>query len=550
MYLKVPSILVLTFLTATVFAQSLDEPELLWRQALGGVALTRPVEQLGSVALVCEGGTVKTLGSSGVLLWEYRAGGRLLPFIARSGSGASYVCRSDGMFHAINRAGRQLWKVKLTGRLVAPPLIGWDDRVFVFLSKKLYCFTASGNRLWQMELESPLAIDPIADKSGGFAAVLEDGNLIQVNAFGKMDAVRLSVVPFAIMSLSPAETRNGTSTRFIAIHADGRLELIEDGIPVERSRLQAAPLAVVERDGLLAALLSDGSLTLISPEEGTVWSVKTEFARHDSEVEIDWNERGIYLLSKSGGEGYSRQGERRWNMKLSGSVTAPVLNGNGIMYSCGKNWILYAYRVEDVTALCPDKKIYSSESEERYGLGEETSKLAFPQGFEFLLNAAEAVIRAGNLGEMEPAYTRLLLGIADGANMGDQQDSFENIWPRVRSLRLLGLIGSRETIPFLTRFFRREQNLIIKGAAAEAIGAIGVDPEGRALDAFTEILPGTYLQERLLVSIAASTGKLCRFSGPPLSIRGIPLLVSLTDPGQPKSVRRRAQQELAAMYNL
>jgi outer membrane protein assembly factor BamB len=547
---KALSIFVLTFLPATVFGQSLQEPELLWRQALGGVALSRPVEQLGSVALVCEGGTVKALGSSGALLWEYRAGGRLLPFIARSGNGASYVCRSDGMFHAINRVGRQLWKVKLTGRLSAPPLIGWDDRIFVFLSTKLYCFTASGNRLWQIELKSPLAIDPIVDKSGGFAAVLEDGSLIQVNAFGKMDAVRLSAVPFAIMALSPAETRGGTSTQFIALHSDGSLELIEDGVPVERPSLQAVPLAVVERDGLLAALLADGSLTLISPEEGALWNVKTEFARQDSEVEIDWNERGIYLLSKSGGEGYSRQGERRWNMKLSGSVTAPVLNGDGVMYSCGRDWILYAYRVENAAALRPDKNIYSFEPDGRYGLGETPPKLEFPQGFEFLLNAAEAVIRAGNLGEMEPAYTRLLLGIADGANQGGQQNSFENIWLRARALRLLGFVGSRETIPFLTRFFRREKNLIIKAAAAEAIGAIGVDPEGRALDAFTEILPGSYLEERLLVSIAASTGKLCRFSGPPLSIRGIPLLVSLTDPGQPKSVRRRAQRELAALYSL
>lgn len=551
MNLKLLTLIILTVLPAEVFAQPVEEPELLWRQVLGGVALTRPVEQLESVIVVREGGVVKAFGSSGLLLWEYRAGGRLLPFIARSGSGTSYVCRADGVFHAINRAGRLLWKVNLDGGLAAPPLTGWDGRVFVFLQKKLYCFTASGTRLWQAELESPLALAPVADKAGGFAGVLEDGSLIRVSAFGKIDAVKLSAVPFALIALTPEWSQDGKARlRFIAVHSGGSLELIDEGGPVETPGLPAAPVAVAEHGGLLAVLLANGSLTLIPPEGDALWSVKTEFAKQGDEVEIDWNERGIYLLSKNGGEGYSPEGVRRWNMKLSGSVTAPVLNGNGVMYSCGKDWILYAYRVEEDRRLFSDRETYSFEAEGTYGLGEAPPEAGFPQRSRFLLDAAETRIRAGNLGEAEPAYTKLLLGIAGGANRRGQQNSFEGISLRVRALRLLGMIGSRETVPFLAWVFRRERDMIIKGAAAEAIGAIGVDPEGRALDAFTELaaLPGNYLRERLLVSVAASTGKLCRFSGPPLCVRGIPLLTSLADAAQPKSVRSRAKQELATLY--
>ena len=554
MNFKMLTLIILTALPAAVFAQPFEAPELLWRQVLGGVALTRPVEQLESVIVVREGGAVKAFGSSGILLWEYRAGGKLLPFIARSGSGTSYVCRTDGVFHAINRAGRQLWKVNLQGTLVAPPLTGWDGRVFVFLSKKLYCFTASGTQLWLIELESPLALDPIADKAGGFAGVLEDGSLIRVNAFGKIDAVKLSAVPFALIALTPPENQSGKARlRFMAVHSGGKLELIEEGGgAIEAPGLPAAPIAVTEHSGLLAALLENGVLTLVSPEGGALWGVKTEFAKQDDKVEIDWNERGIYLLSKSGGEGYSLEGARRWNMKLSGSVTAPVLNGNGVMYSCGKDWILYAYRVEEDQRLFSDRETYSFEAEGTYGLGEASPEAGFPQRPDFLLDMAESRIRAGNLGETEPAYTRLLLGIAGGASQRGQQNSFESINLRVRALRLLGTIGSRETVPFLTQIFRREQDMIIKAAAAEAIGAIGVDPEGRVLDAFTEaaVIPGAYLQERLFVSIAASIGKLCRFSGPLLCVRGIPLLTGLADAAQPKSVRRRAEQELAALYKL
>ncbi|MDR2796015.1 MAG: PQQ-binding-like beta-propeller repeat protein [Spirochaetaceae bacterium] len=553
MNLKALVIFVLTFLSSRVFAQPVEGPELLWRQVLGGVALTRPAWQLESVIVVCEGGIVKAFGSSGALLWEYKAGGRLLPFITRSGNGASYICRTDGTFHAINRAGRLLWKVNLKDRLSAPPLIGWDDRIFVFLTGKLCCFTASGTQLWQIQLESPLAARPVPDRAGGFAGALENGKLIRVSAFGKMDVLQLSAAPVAVMTLPPTEGLNGGRLSFIAVHSDGRMELAgDDGGLTEAPKLPAAPIAVKERGGLLAVFLATGNLALISPEQdfGVIWSVKTGFARQDDGVEIDWDERGIYLLSKSGGEGYSPEGARRWNMKLSDSVTTPVLDGNGVMYSCGKDWILYAYRVEDDKRPPDDKEVYSFEAEGIYGLGEAPLNSEFPLWFGFSLNMVEAGIRAGNLGEMEPAYTKLLLGIVDGPGQPGRQNSFESLNLRIKALTLLGLIGSRETIPFLTRVFRQERNLIIKSAAAETIGAIGVDPEGRALDAFAEliVLPGPYLRERLLASIAVSIGNLCRFSGPPLSGRGIPLLVSLTYASQPRSVRSRAERELAAIY--
>jgi outer membrane protein assembly factor BamB len=553
MTVKTTAIFVLILLADAVFAQSVDQPELLWRQVLGGAALTRPVEQAESVVLVCEGGTVKALGGSGALLWEYNAGGRLLPFIARSGSGASYVCRSDGVLHAINRAGRRLWRVSLRERLAAPPLIGWDDRVFVFLNRKLCCFTASGTRLWQIELESPLALDPVADRAGGFAGILENGNLIRVSAFGKMEVTRLSAVPSALVTLTQDGTPGGAASRFVAVHSDGRLELAGDwrqGDLAESAKLPASPVAVAERDGFLAALLANGELTLFSPERGPVWSVKTDFAKQGDGIELDWNGRGIYLLSKSGGEGFSLQGARRWNMKLSGSVTIPVLNGKGVMYSCGKDWILYAYRVEEDNGVISDDGTLGFASGGTYGLGEIPKAPNPPLRPVVSLNMVEAAIRSGNLGEKERVYTKLLFEITRGDALQGERNSFENTKLRVRALRLLGLIGSRETIPYLARLFRREQNLFVKAAAADAVGAIGVDPEGRALGVFAEAvtLPGAYLRERLLVSVAVSIGKLCRFSGPPLSSRGIPLLASLTDAARPKSVRARAVRELAALY--
>jgi outer membrane protein assembly factor BamB len=501
------------------------------------------------VVIVCEGGVVRAFGSAGAFLWEYKAGGRLQPFIARSISGTSYVCGTTGMFLAINRSGRRLWQVNLREGLAAPPLIGWDDRIFVFLSKKVICFTASGTRLWQLDFENPLFLAPTPDKNGGFATVLENGAFIRVNQFGKTSSVQLDRLPFAVLFTSTGTDRASG----LALYSDGKLEFIRDEADMAAVVLPAAPVAAVERGGLVAVLLANGVLSLVSPKSGVVWSVQTVLSTPDGKMNIDWDERGIYLFSRNGGESYNMDGKRLWNMDLRGSVTIPVIDENGVLYSSGKDWIFYAYRVEEQpkqpTGL--NAVSYNLKAPGTYGLGEPSADMRGVYGenvmpADYLIETIENSIKRGDLGVMEPAYTNTLLLLAGGLRTVP-----ENLTLRIRALRLLGRIGSRETIPFLAGLFLREQNAVIKSAAAEAIGAIGVDTDGRALDVFAYFItvPGKYSRERLLSSLAVSIGKLCLFSGPPLSNRGIPLLVSLTSPTQPKTVRRRAEQALSLLYN-
>jgi outer membrane protein assembly factor BamB len=103
----------------------------------------------------------------------------------------------------------------------------------------------------------------------------------------------------------------------------------------------------------------------------------------------------------------------------------------------------------------------------------------------------------------------------------------------------------------LADLFRREKDPLVKAAAAEAIGRIGVDPEGIALRAFEEIifpaLPRR--EEALLTAIASSIGSLCRFSGPPLSDAGIRLLTILAANDTSNISRRQAQIEIRSLTN-
>jgi outer membrane protein assembly factor BamB len=119
---------------------------------------------------------------------------------------------------------------------------------------------------------------------------------------------------------------------------------------------------------------------------------------------------------------------------------------------------------------------------------------------------------------------------------------------RAEATRLLGSIGSRETLPFLANLCLGDPENVVRAAAAEAIGAIGVDPDGIALAAFTALvfpqIPGR--DERVMMSIAAATGALCRFSGPPLSQEGTRILTAIASLG-PSYAQAVARRELRSL---
>jgi outer membrane protein assembly factor BamB len=121
---------------------------------------------------------------------------------------------------------------------------------------------------------------------------------------------------------------------------------------------------------------------------------------------------------------------------------------------------------------------------------------------------------------------------------------------RVRSLQLLALIGSRDTVPFLARIFEEDREPAVKAAAAAAIGAIGQDKLGNALRVFSGAVFRTGFPEddQVLRAVAAATGALCRFSGPPLSEGGIRILIALNSSDRSNLVRSQARRELESLW--
>ncbi|MDR2468484.1 MAG: PQQ-binding-like beta-propeller repeat protein [Spirochaetaceae bacterium] len=540
------------FIFSAIFIFSVPaEPVPLWRQAAGGTIISRISAQLQSVVAVIEGGSIKAIGASGTLLWDYKVNGRFLPYLTRSRSAASYVCRTNGEFFALNRVGQVQWRLGLNEPITYPPLSGWDERVFIFLERRVLCFTASGQRLWQKSLAVPITSEPVIDAGGGCIFMLQDNTFVCLSPYGEQNEIKLPAPPAALVPVTVRQTRERPGGRTLVIYNDGRLELYDMHFRPQGNlvHLGAAPLAAASWRNYVAVQLATGELILLDVERGQIrWRVPSQPGvggagnlAQKTRIQFDGPRRAIYVLSISGAMCFTSEGDQSWNMRLEDAAVAPAFDG-GILYSGGRDWILNAWDTEyrskkETPALIPPPAGL-------YGLGSP------PQGREWdrirynlHLDYSEPLkelgnkIKRGRIGEDELEGARLLLGILS--------DNRTLTTDRIEAARLLGSIGSQEAIQFLSRCLVNETEAAVQAEIALALGQIGSDPQGRALNAFERLIERNQLStnDALLTALAGALGTMSRFSGPPVSERAAGLLVQLSSVSS-SAARQQAREEL------
>jgi outer membrane protein assembly factor BamB len=525
-----------------------------WRQALEGAVLSLPSVQAQSAVVALDGGNIRAYSTAGKPLWNYSARSRISPYVTRSREGTSYFSRTNGTLIAVNRAGRELWRRDLGEALCAGVVSGWDGRLFVPVDKKIFCFTASGNLLWTKALEAPFSIMPKLDRGGGIIFALNNNEVYRIDPFGNAYIWTLSNPPFILI---PA-----AQMQIIVLYRDGTIEAVkpyedrnfseqEEAKSLMILKLPSNPLAASGRGGNIAVTMNDGRIAFVSiDEKKIIWlgdshirEIINSGGKPETEVEMLFDERGIYVLNKNGATCFSGDGKRLWFTNLHNAAAVPAFGNDGVLYSGGKDWILYTYKIED--RVLPEKNaLYGPVPEGSYGMGR-------PQVFythdipvdenkrKIKLEQIAEAIDSGRVGANEPAWTSFLLTISAEK---------EYIQQRIDAFNLLGRIGSQETIPWLINIFRGEREPLIRAAAVKAIGDIGVDPQGTAVQTFLRsITYGNIRDDHTLIALAQATGALCRFSGPPLSETGIKILTLLIVSNQSPSARRQANRELASL---
>ena len=540
--------------------------EPVWMRALGGYITSVPSIQAGSVVVTLDGGNIRAYSLAGMPLWNFFAGGRISPFVTRSREGTSYIFRTNGTLVAVNRSGRELWRVRTGGQLSGHIVTGWDGRLFVPTENRIFCFTASGNLLWAESFEAPISISPSLDQNGGIILALENNTVLRMNHLGESYTWRLSRRPAVLLPFGQGGN-SGSVPEILVIFQDGTMEIIgaADGwyIPAALGesqrvmpRLPAAPVAAASMGSDAAAVLADGRVMLVSIDKREIrWTANSHISRTVSsrnEVSITFDNWGIYVFSKCGASGFSKEGERLWATLLTNTSALPALSENGILFSGSNDWILSAHKLEDrLPAGRPS--LFGPLPQGSYNTGSfpvpviwASPPFLYNDFIMGRLNHIGRAIHSGRVGINEPEWTAWLMEVANfNPVTGGAVHDIQN---RIAALRLLGQIGSGETIPWLVRLFRNETDPAVKAAAAAAIGAIGVDPHGLAMQAFMEAAShSTRLGAQYLIAVAIATAALCRFSGPPLSETGVRILTMLAANTQPPQVRRQALLELQSL---
>jgi outer membrane protein assembly factor BamB len=535
-----------------IFPEESGNPAIpIWRQAPGGAVMGIPSIQAGTVVTVLEGGHLRAYSLEGTPLWDYYSQGKLTPYVSRAREGTCYICRTDGTLIAVNRSGRELWQIPV-GPITAQVITGWDGRIFVTTGDRIRCYTASGYLLWGMELEHRISAGPVLSKTGGIAAVLENGVLLELSPFGQAERRSIGEIPAGLIS---------ADSGLLVLLRTGEIKLFRGGSARSMGRLRGAPLGGVSRNDTAAILLSGGSVVEISLADGKQrWNAGTHIKAGDIQSPEDFailrDERGIYVLSSRGATGFSDAGNRLWLFRLNGASSIPALSEEGTLVSGGVDWILYAYKLED-RVLARRQSLYGPAPEGNYGL---INPPPSPWADDYLrfnedrmkeeLAKLTTLIQEGRVGEAEPAYAAYLREIS-GSAMNPRTSQTHppvHVRHRAEAARLLGYFGSRETIPFLADLYTRDQDPTVKSAAAEAIGRIGTDPDGIALGTFARTLM-TSKDEQVLTATAQAIGSLCRFSGPPLSESGIKLLGILERDFMPPKARAQAKREIASLHS-
>jgi outer membrane protein assembly factor BamB len=545
----------------------------IWDQQLDDLVHGQPFLQAESAVVACSGGMIKSFFMTGTPLWNFTPEIPVTPFIARSMEGATYICDTSGVFRTINRVGRELWRVNIGRPISHSPVVGWDGRVFIPVDSLLSCRTASGNQLWSIDLGSPIALNPMLDRIGSFVTVLENRDFIKVSQFSTVDRIRLDQMPDLIISMY-----HGDRKTYVLLYPNGTAESISFAENAERgnrltrrnfSTLPAPPVAAIGRDDHFAVTLRDGRVMFKDDSGRVLWngnSHETAAERgsgnlNRNSVTMAFDERGIYTISTRGMTGFAIDGRRRFILRFEEASSIPAFSDEGLLYVTGKDQSLHVYKVESRPRTIPRTRYYGYAPEGSYGMGNpppspwSTDGRRFvPEEQDVMYNRIERVISSGQIGESEPAYVGYLMEMI-GFFLNDPHYSRArpSVMPQrhIELLRLLGRIGSRETVPFLWNIFDRYHDSTVKSAAAEAIGNIGVDPYGNTYMSFNFLLAANNPNRDpgLLMAATRAIGALSRFSGPPLSGEGIILLRHFSNlTWAPVTVRNQIRLELEGLF--
>ncbi|MBP7095860.1 MAG: PQQ-binding-like beta-propeller repeat protein [Spirochaetia bacterium] len=558
-----------------------DAP-LAFRFALRGRPVAGPVVARGQVWVVSESRELFVLDEGGRALARRSWDSGAPRFIAPDPFGRALVGTADGRVRMLNRAGGEVWTVKAGGLLSAPPAFGSDGRSFLVAGGRLECRAASGAPLWRAELPGAALLAPAALASGGarsregvalavaggrIAAFDEDGEprwLVETGAqVAALAAAPPAFTPAAPL-VAPAAPDAPAKVALLAALGDGGVLLVRaDGAAEKGGRLPFVPVLLEgDAEGWVAAGPA-GEIARLDASGTLLWSARTDIGAPHSVGRYGSGAEGRVVVSGSrGAASFDPAGTLMRALAVRGAVGPVVASPAGRVYAGATDWILYSF---DFELPFPTSRPDSPAEAAGYAAGARSLLAGDPLwawdfGDSDALRAGLAelakTLRSGTIGTEEgyagawAAAVGLGLGPAPASPFGGPAPyGPQPIDPlaRARACELLGALGSPRATSALAEIWSNDPDQAVRAAAARALGAIGLDPDGAFLSAFAAALDRSVLDEGLALASIDAVEALYRANGSLGDASAALALVRLAAKPYGSAVRSRAAKVLSLL---
>jgi outer membrane protein assembly factor BamB len=409
----------------------------------------------------------------------------------------------------------------------------------------------NSRQLWR----EPLPADPCTslalNADGGPMIGLHDGSIISYTADG---ARAQRPGPGGV----PVVLAEGGGTMLAAM-ADGRVIVMpppdsaaEPIVPKVVS-LGARPIAAVAGSDGFYVLSARGSLVCVDTEGAERWRTTARLDGGPAALEA-YPDR-VVVLTRSAVYSYGLDGSEYRVLRLRNAVSTPAMAPNGTVFAGGADWIMYAYRFEHGLSALAEPSPPRFDMARIDAVAKEESLWSFsPSDDSSMMNRLadiEKSIGSGTIGEETVDAALYMSAVA----MGRMEAPFgsgasvpaptpRGAMPRAYACTLLGMLGLAQAVPILVMIFERDQDPAVRAAAAAAIAAIGLDPEGFAMEAFARATDGGRLDAQAALAVVNAIDSLYRANGALENRSGILALIRISGGNYSRAVRSRAEQAL------
>jgi len=529
------------------------EAEPVFRFPGGGAVTAGPVIAGSRVWALSDSRTLYTLSVEGVASGKRVLASRKAAYIACDPYGRAALSDGPDGLVLVNKAGQDSWRIRLPAAPAVPPRFAADGRLYVAFDAGLAAYAPNGRRLWYVSLSSRPSVPLELGPGGGPLLGLAEGKVVLHGPDG--DELAAVSVPSAPRAL--AANRAGCVVAFDAgaLVLGPELQSLGSGPEggVGPARLGSPPIAAAASSEAYYVLCADGSLIALGADGGERW--RTLAALEGRGASLAAFEERVVVLSPASASSYGLDGSFYRRLRIKGGASLPAVAANGAVFVGGADWILYAYRFERAltSAPLPAPPALDLASVDAEALNE---ALWSPRPYDDdsalkRLADIEKKLKTGTIGAEASGAARYAAAVALG-RMGAPFGSGAlaprptplGALPRARACELLGDLGLAGAVPVLVEVFEGDPDPAVRAAAALAVAAIGLDPEGKALGAFAAAA-ARRLDERTAFAVIGAIEGLYRASGALDERAGVLALLRLSGGDYPADIRARARSALS-----